>query len=52
MKNLLEAKGIEIITNKEGKVLVHDLSYSLNKARSAKSSGYSWWSYQDMDFPP
>ncbi len=28
------------------------MSYSLNKYRSAGASGYSWWSYQDMDFKP
>jgi hypothetical protein len=28
------------------------ISYSLNKNRSAKSSGYSYWSYQDMKYAP
>lgn len=28
------------------------MSYSLNKCRSAGSSGYSWWSFQDLKFPP
>ncbi|MDF1671988.1 MAG: cellulase family glycosylhydrolase [Vicingaceae bacterium] len=28
------------------------MSYSLNKSRSAGSSGYSWWCFQDLKFPP
>jgi hypothetical protein len=28
------------------------MSYSLNLNRSAGASGYSWWSFQDVKFPP
>jgi len=28
------------------------MNYSLNKNRAAGASGYSWWCFQDMKFPP